>query len=233
MSSCRHALRAAFARLGVALSRIAPHSARRTLLSLGAAVALAAGVLTAVPSTASAAGSLPCDIYASYGTPCVAAHSTVRALYSSYNGSLYQVRRASDGATLNIGVSPPADTRTLMRRTCSAPTPSATSPRSTISPATQQPDHRGRRRRESANADVAADGNALHVVINGWQGLRRVRGPGRRLPRQQHQRIRHRRRRSGRVHGGQRHARQQRLLLRLRQRRDQQPTTPATATWKR
>ncbi|GHO91230.1 alpha-N-arabinofuranosidase [Reticulibacter mediterranei] len=51
-----------------------------------------------------AAGSLPCDIYASGGTPCVAAHSTVRALLSAYNGNLYQVRRASDNATLNIGV---------------------------------------------------------------------------------------------------------------------------------
>ncbi|KAF4623031.1 hypothetical protein D9613_002377 [Agrocybe pediades] len=45
----------------------------------------------------------PCDIYASGGTPCVAAHSTTRALFSSFNGSLYQVKRGSDGATLNIG----------------------------------------------------------------------------------------------------------------------------------
>jgi len=34
----------------------------------------------------------------------VAAHSTVRALFSAYNGNLYQVRRASDNTTLNIGV---------------------------------------------------------------------------------------------------------------------------------
>ncbi len=46
----------------------------------------------------------PCDIYASGGTPCVAAHSTVRALYSSYNGPLYQVRRTSDNKTLDVGV---------------------------------------------------------------------------------------------------------------------------------
>ena len=32
----------------------------------------------------------------------MAAHSTTRALYASYNGPLYQVRRASDGATTNI-----------------------------------------------------------------------------------------------------------------------------------
>ncbi|MGW2716836.1 arabinofuranosidase catalytic domain-containing protein [Streptomyces sp. NPDC001492] len=49
-------------------------------------------------------GSGPCDIYAAGGTPCVAAHSTVRALYGSYDGSLYQVRRASDNATRDIGV---------------------------------------------------------------------------------------------------------------------------------
>jgi hypothetical protein len=46
----------------------------------------------------------PCDIYAAAGTPCVAAHSTTRALYAAYNGSLYQVRRSSDNATQNIGV---------------------------------------------------------------------------------------------------------------------------------
>jgi len=41
----------------------------------------------------------PCDIYATGGTPCVAACSTVRALYSTYNGPLYQVRRLPDTAT--------------------------------------------------------------------------------------------------------------------------------------
>ena len=44
----------------------------------------------------------PCDIYASGGTPCVAAHSTVRALFGSYNGRLYQVRRASNNQTSDI-----------------------------------------------------------------------------------------------------------------------------------
>ncbi|KAH8880723.1 alpha-L-arabinofuranosidase [Thozetella sp. PMI_491] len=44
----------------------------------------------------------PCDIYASGGTPCVAAHSSTRALYSNYNGWLYQVRRDSDYGTLNV-----------------------------------------------------------------------------------------------------------------------------------
>ena len=45
---------------------------------------------------------LPCDIYDSAGTPCVAAHSTVRALYEKYEGALYQVKR-SDGGVLNVG----------------------------------------------------------------------------------------------------------------------------------
>jgi hypothetical protein len=42
-------------------------------------------------------------LYASAGTPCVAAHSTTRALFSSYSGNLYKVQRWSDGATTNIG----------------------------------------------------------------------------------------------------------------------------------
>ena len=48
----------------------------------------------------------PCDIYAAGGTPCVAAYSTVRALYRSYRGPLYQVTRVSDGTTANIGTLP-------------------------------------------------------------------------------------------------------------------------------
>jgi hypothetical protein len=68
----------------------------------GAAVVALASVTTA--STASAAASLPCDIYGAAGTACVAAHSTTRALYGAYNGPLYQVQRASDGARTNIGL---------------------------------------------------------------------------------------------------------------------------------
>jgi hypothetical protein len=44
----------------------------------------------------------PCDIYSSGGTPCIAAHSTTRALYNSFSGALYQVKRGSDGATTTI-----------------------------------------------------------------------------------------------------------------------------------
>ena len=67
------------------------------------------GGTSAVGTTggASAAGSSstgPCDIYAAANTPCVAAHSAVRALYGSYNGSLYQLRRASDKTTKDVSV---------------------------------------------------------------------------------------------------------------------------------
>ena len=72
---------------------------------VAAAVTITLGAVAAVGSApASAASQGPCDIYASAGTPCVAAHSTTRALYAAYNGSLYQVRRSSDNSTLNIGV---------------------------------------------------------------------------------------------------------------------------------
>ena len=50
------------------------------------------------------AGIGPCDIFSSGGTPCVAAHSLVRALFGVFNGSLYQVKRLADNATRDIGV---------------------------------------------------------------------------------------------------------------------------------
>src|SRR5215470_14170172 len=75
----------------------------RTVLVVSATVALTFAAVVAATSPAQAAGTQPCDIYASAGTPCVAAHSTTRALYGAYNGPLYQVRRASDGATTSIG----------------------------------------------------------------------------------------------------------------------------------
>src|ERR1700761_9205996 len=78
--------------------------AKRALLASAAAAALAAGALLAsgAGSPSKAATQEPCDIYAAAGTPCVAAHSTTRALYAAYSGPLYQVRRSSDNATTNI-----------------------------------------------------------------------------------------------------------------------------------
>lgn len=54
--------------------------------------------------TSSLAAEGPCDIYKAAGTPCVAAHSMTRALFGSYTGNLYQVRRKSDGAVKDIPV---------------------------------------------------------------------------------------------------------------------------------
>ncbi|KAK8023254.1 alpha-L-arabinofuranosidase B [Apiospora marii] len=54
----------------------------------GRARALAFSLMAATSSSLVAAA--PCDIYASGGTPCIAAHSTTRALYSAFSGALYQ-----------------------------------------------------------------------------------------------------------------------------------------------
>jgi hypothetical protein len=77
---------------------------KKALLTLGIAAALALGGLIAggAGTPSRAATQEPCDIYAAGGTPCVAAHSTTRALYAAYSGPLYQVRRSSDNATTNI-----------------------------------------------------------------------------------------------------------------------------------
>ena len=56
---------------------------RRSLQTTGAAVALAAGALAGPAAPAQAATQGPCDLYAAGGTPCVAAHSTTRALYGA------------------------------------------------------------------------------------------------------------------------------------------------------
>ena len=53
-------------------------------------------------ATRSFATAGPCDIYSSGNTPCIAAHSTTRALYSAFSGALYQVKRGSDNSTSNI-----------------------------------------------------------------------------------------------------------------------------------
>jgi hypothetical protein len=82
------------------------------LLALAAVVTLIGATLTmtaqAGPNVAPARPKGPCDIYATAGDPCVAAHSTTRALYASYNGPLYQILRQSDGKTLDIGVVQPS-----------------------------------------------------------------------------------------------------------------------------
>jgi len=49
----------------------------------------------------------PCDIFASGGTPCVAAHSTTRALYATFSGALYAVQRVADSQAKDIGLRTP------------------------------------------------------------------------------------------------------------------------------
>jgi non-reducing end alpha-L-arabinofuranosidase len=86
-------------------------------ISLAVMLALAFTLPVATLMIAKAAGMArngrpegPCDIYAAGGSPCVAAHSTTRAMYASYNGPLYQVMRQSDNKTLDIGVVQPSGT---------------------------------------------------------------------------------------------------------------------------
>ncbi|WP_386430473.1 arabinofuranosidase catalytic domain-containing protein [Streptomyces polygonati] len=80
------------------------------LAALGANTATATATPAGTARTAAeaavrpaAAAPLPCDVYASGGTPCVAAYSTTRALFAAYSGPLYQIQRASDSSRLNIG----------------------------------------------------------------------------------------------------------------------------------
>ncbi|MDX6342283.1 MAG: non-reducing end alpha-L-arabinofuranosidase, partial [Trebonia sp.] len=87
---------------------------RRLILVVSAALlvvgglagsAIAGGFSTGAAATGPGAVSpRPCDIYAAGATPCVAAYSTVRAMYSGYRGPLYRVTRASGGTSTDIGV---------------------------------------------------------------------------------------------------------------------------------
>jgi hypothetical protein len=56
----------------------------------------------ALSALALASSTLPCDIFAASGSPCVAAHSVTRALFSAYAGPLYAVTRASDNRTFDV-----------------------------------------------------------------------------------------------------------------------------------
>ncbi len=70
---------------------------------MSARLGAAAGLLASLVGAAHAR--MPpglCDILERAGTPCVAAHSTTRALYAGYDGRLYQVRR-DDGQVRDIG----------------------------------------------------------------------------------------------------------------------------------
>src|SRR5258706_13182604 len=75
---------------------------RESLLKATLLFVILISMLGVSPQTVFAASG-PCDIYASGGTACVAAHSTVRALFGAYSGRLYQVKRASNGQTTDVG----------------------------------------------------------------------------------------------------------------------------------
>ena len=75
-----------------------------TAFLIALAIAVAVPVFGTATTKAAAAAAGPCDVYASGNTPCEAAYSTTRAMFGSYNGPLYQVQRASDNSTLNIGL---------------------------------------------------------------------------------------------------------------------------------
>lgn len=85
----------------------------RFLAGIGAVMLLPVGFMMAIAGinqkAIPARPQGPCDIYAEDNCPCVAAHSTTRALYASYNGPLYQIMRMSDGKTLDIGVVQPSE----------------------------------------------------------------------------------------------------------------------------
>ena len=65
-------------------------------------VMLSVNIILCMAQQKTAAAPCPCDIYKNGGTPCIAAHSTVRVLLSTYTGPLYQVRRSSDNSTKDI-----------------------------------------------------------------------------------------------------------------------------------
>ena len=197
-------------------------SLRRVLLLLGAALALAAGVLVAGGAPAGAAANGPVRHLRAAGTPCVAAHSTTRALYATYNGPLYQVRRASDNATTNIsplsagGIANAAAQDSFCAGTTCV-----------ITEIYDQSGHGNNLTQApgggaAGGPDNLANATAAPVTVGGHKAYGVFVAPGTGYRDRQHHEHRDRRQAGGRVRDLRRHALQRRLLLRLRQRRDQQ-----------
>ncbi|MGA8532389.1 MAG: arabinofuranosidase catalytic domain-containing protein [Acidobacteriaceae bacterium] len=88
-------------------TKVNPASVLALALALTGAALVMGQHVSAESNVAPSRPKGPCDIYAAAGDPCVAAHSTTRALYASYDGPLYQVVRRSDGSTLDIGIVQP------------------------------------------------------------------------------------------------------------------------------
>ena len=143
-----------------------PASHLPTWLRRIAMVAFLAFVSCAGASAASAKTSGgPCDILKDAGTPCIAAHSTTRALYAYYNGPLYQLRR-TDGRTRDIGVVAPggiadaaAQEAFCAERTCIISEVYDQSP--------QHNDLTIEAKGTAGKADYGADAEALPVTLNG------------------------------------------------------------------
>ena len=79
--------------LALAIAALAPLGLRAQTLQNFSASSAAPIVL---PSAS-------CDIYATAGTPCIAAHSMARRMFAAYTGNLFELERESDAATLNVG----------------------------------------------------------------------------------------------------------------------------------
>ena len=197
---------------------------RRIVAAALGALALVTGSLFAATvgvGSAAAATNGPCDTYAGAGTSCVAAYSSTRALSSSYNGPLYQVQRASDGATTNVGLlaaggyaNAAAQDSFCSGTTCTIPKIyDQTSNHNDLTVAGAG---------DAGPANHAADAGALPVTVAGHKAY------GVFMPQQVAYRISStvaeghgaRRQPGVDVRGRQRHEREPRLLLRLRQRRD-------------
>ncbi|MFE9610838.1 arabinofuranosidase catalytic domain-containing protein [Streptomyces sp. NPDC006012] len=157
--------------------RTALRRSRRALLALCGALALTVGLLLGVTGPANAADSLPCDVYGNAGTPCVGAFSTVRALYASYDGSLYQVTRVQDGAKLDIGLLAPggyadagAQNAFCTGAACRISEIYDQSPRHNDLPVAGAG--------TAGAADIGAPANALHVTVNGHSAYGVYIAPG-------------------------------------------------------
>src|SRR5579863_5156283 len=152
---------------------------RRLILVIGAALLVIGGLAgsaiaevlsPAAPAVAAvnAATSRPCHIYAVGATPCVAAYSTVRALYLGYNGPLYRVTRVSDGASTDIGVQPGSGYADAARQNAFC-----TGTDRTITRLYDQSPERNDLGIEpvggNGSADAGAIANALPVVVDGHQ----------------------------------------------------------------
>jgi hypothetical protein len=110
----------------------------------------------------------PCDIYAAGRTPCVAAYSTVRAMYGDYRGPLYRVTRAADGTSTDIGVRWPGGYADAARQDAFCAGTVCTITRLYD----QSPEHNDLGIEPiggNGSADVGAIANALPAVVDGHQ----------------------------------------------------------------